>query len=94
MENMLYNNNRRCGKIMENRLREIRRASDISQEKLAGAIYTTRQTIIAIEKGRVKRPSDELMVAIAKYFGMRVEEIFPTPLVQHVSRENAEYPYR
>ncbi len=75
---------------MENKLREIRRASDVSQEELARSVYTTRQTIIAIEKGRVKRPSDELMVAIAKYFGMRVEEIFLTPLVQHVLQESIE----
>ncbi|KJS18259.1 MAG: hypothetical protein VR69_01500 [Peptococcaceae bacterium BRH_c4b] len=61
---------------MDNRLRKIRRARDVTQEELAGAVYATRQTIIAIEKGRVKRPSDELMVAIAKYFGMKVEEIF------------------
>lgn len=69
---------------MNNRLRQIRRAREVTQEELAQAVYTTRQTIIAIEKGRVKRPSDELMVGIAKYFGVRVEDIFFTPLVQHV----------
>ena len=74
---------------MDNRLRKIRRACDVTQEELARAVYATRQTIIAIEKGRVKRPSDELMVAIAKYFGMKVEEIFFTPLVQHVLQEAA-----
>ncbi len=72
---------------MDNRLRKIRRAREVTQEELARAVYATRQTIIAIEKGRVKRPSDELMVAIAKYFGMKVEEIFFTPLVQHVLQE-------
>ncbi len=72
---------------MDNRLRKIRRARDVTQEELARAVYATRQAIIAIEKGRVKRPSDELMVAIAKYFGMKVEEIFFTPLVQHVLQE-------
>lgn len=74
---------------MDNRLRAIRRAREVSQEELARAVYATRQTIIAIEKGRVKRPSDELMVAIAKYFGLKVEEIFLTPLVQHVLQEAA-----
>lgn len=72
---------------MNNRLRQIRRAREVTQEELAQAVYTTRQTIIAIEKGRVQRPSDELMVAIAKYFGTRVEDIFFTPLVQHVLQE-------
>lgn len=69
---------------MDNCLRQIRRAREVTQEELARAVYATRQSIIAIEKGRVKRPSDELMVAIASYFGMKVEDIFFTPLVQHV----------
>ncbi|NPV74270.1 MAG: helix-turn-helix domain-containing protein [Pelotomaculum sp.] len=37
---------------MDNRLRQIRRAKDITQEELAKAIGVTRQTIIAIEKGQ------------------------------------------
>ncbi|MGB9803495.1 helix-turn-helix transcriptional regulator [Desulfofundulus sp.] len=72
-----------------NRLRQIRRARDISQESLAKAIGVSRQTINGIERGRIKRPSDEIMLAIANYFEMDVSEIFYTPLVQHVLQRKA-----
>jgi len=70
--------------MLRNRLRQIRRSKDVTQEELAKAIGTTRQTIISIEKGHVKRTSDELMVSIADFFNMKVEDIFFTTLVQHV----------
>jgi len=37
---------------MKNRLRELREARGLTQEELAKALGVTRQTIIAIEKGR------------------------------------------
>jgi DNA-binding XRE family transcriptional regulator len=40
-------------------VRQLRREKEISQEQLAKEIGVSRQTIIAIEKGHVKRPSDE-----------------------------------
>jgi len=57
------------------RLREIRARYGVSQEELAKAVGVTRQTIIAIEKGRYL-PSLPLALKIAKYFGLPVEEIF------------------
>lgn len=72
---------------LNNRLRQIRRTKDITQEELAKAVGVTRQTIIAIEKGHVKRPSDEVMLAIAEYLGCDVTDIFFTPLVKHVKQK-------
>lgn len=61
---------------MQNGLRKIRRERDESQEELAQAVSVSRQTIIDIEKGHTKRPSDELMTAIADHYGIPVENIF------------------
>jgi len=57
------------------RLREIRARYGVTQEELAKAVGVTRQTIIAIEKGRYL-PSLPLALRIARFFGLRVEEIF------------------
>ena len=48
---------------------------DMSQEALAKAVGVTRQTIIAIEKGRFV-PSTLLALKLARFFGKPVEEIF------------------
>ena len=70
--------------FVNNCLRRIRRERDESQEKLANAIGTSRQTIIGIEKGHIKRPSDELIISIAKHYNKDVKDIFFTPIVIHV----------
>ncbi len=57
------------------RLREIRARYNVSQEELAKAVGVTRQTIIAIEKGKYL-PSLTLALKIARYFNLRVEDIF------------------
>ena len=70
---------------MKNRLREIRRSFDVTQEELAKAVGTTRQTIHRIERGKLKRaPSYELMCAIAAFFNTKVEDIFFNHSVIHV----------
>jgi len=60
---------------MKNRLRELREARGLTQEELAKALGVTRQTIIAIEKGRYD-PSLRLAFKIARFFNKSVEEIF------------------
>ena len=60
---------------MKNRLRELRQERGITQEELAEALGVTRQTIIAIEKGKYD-PSLRLAFKIARYFGKKIEEIF------------------
>lgn len=47
----------------------------MSQGSLAKAIGVTRQTIIAIEKGRFV-PSTLLALKLARFFGTPVEQIF------------------
>ncbi|NJE54008.1 helix-turn-helix transcriptional regulator [Thermococcus sp. 21S9] len=60
---------------MKNRLRELREAMGLTQEELAKALGVTRQTIIAIEKGRYD-PSLRLAFKIARFFGVKIEDIF------------------
>lgn len=60
---------------MENNLRELRAGRGLSQEELAKALDVSRQTIISIEKGRYV-PSLGLALAIGRFFGRPVEEIF------------------
>ena len=60
---------------MKNRLEELRRSRGIRQEELAAALEVSRQTIGSLENGRYN-PSILLAFKIARYFGMRIEEIF------------------
>lgn len=60
---------------MKNRLEEIRKSKGIKQEELALALEVSRQTIGSLENGRYN-PSIILAFKIARYFGMRMEEIF------------------
>ena len=60
---------------MSNRLRQLRRSHDLTQEQLAISIGTTRQTIIDIEKQK-RNPSLELALKISNYFNINVNEIF------------------
>jgi len=48
---------------------------DLTQEALAQELKVTRQTILAIEKGKYD-PSLELAFKIARFFGVSVEEVF------------------
>lgn len=58
-----------------NKVFELRRAKEITQEELAKNLNVTRQTIIAIEKGNYT-PSVSLALKIAKFFNKRVEDLF------------------
>ena len=60
---------------MKNRLEELRRQQGIRQEELAAALRVSRQTIGSLENGRYN-PSIILAFKIARYFGMRIEDIF------------------
>lgn len=60
---------------MKNRIRELRKTHKLSQEELALAVGTTRQTITSIE---VEKYTASLMLAykIAHFFGLTIEEVF------------------
>jgi len=53
---------------MKNRLKEFRERYGLTQEELANALGVTRQTIIAIEKGKYD-PSLKLAFKIAGFLG-------------------------
>jgi len=60
---------------MNNRLEEIRKEREITQEELAATLEVSRQTISSLEKGRYN-PSIILAFKIARHFNMQIEEIF------------------
>ncbi|UNC92171.1 helix-turn-helix transcriptional regulator [Candidatus Contubernalis alkaliaceticus] len=60
---------------MKNRLEEIRKQRGIKQEELAAALEVSRQTIGSLENGRYN-PSIILAFKLARFFEMRIEEIF------------------
>ena len=60
---------------MRNRVRELRMARGLSQGDLATALDVSRQTINSIEKERYT-PSLPLALALARFFGITVEEMF------------------
>lgn len=60
---------------MKNKLEEIRKQRNLSQEDLAKALEVSRQTIGSLENGRYN-PSIILAFKIAKYFNMNIEDIF------------------
>lgn len=59
-----------------NRIRTLRFAhAEMTQADLAGRIGVTRQTVIAIEKGRYS-PSLETAFRIARVFAVPLEQVF------------------
>ena len=60
---------------MRNAVRELRVERGLSQAVLAEAMEVSRQTINSIENERYT-PSLPLALALARYFGKPVEELF------------------
>jgi putative transcriptional regulator len=60
-----------------NNIKVLRAEKGMTQEDLAEKAKVTRQTIIAIEKGKYV-PSLELAFKICKVFNKKIEEIFKT----------------
>ncbi len=63
------------GDAVKNRLEAIRKERGVTQEALAAALEVTRQTISSLEKGRYN-PSILLAFKLARYFELRIEDIF------------------
>lgn len=61
--------------ILHNNLKDIRRKQNISQEQLAVMVGTTRQTIIAIEKG-IFNPSAKLALLLCIALDCKFEQLF------------------
>ena len=60
---------------MKTRIRELRKERKLSQEELALAVGTTRQTITSIEVGKYTA-SLVLAYKIARYFDLTIEDVF------------------
>ena len=64
---------------MKNRIRELRRAQELSQEALAKRCGVSRQTINAIENDKYD-PTLALAFRLARQLGCTVDELFsPLP---------------
>jgi len=60
---------------MENKIKVFRAMHNLTQEDLADKVGVTRQTILAVEKGKYI-PSLELAFKITKVFNEKIENIF------------------
>lgn len=60
---------------MDNHIKELRLASDLTQQEFAEKLGVSRQTVISIESGKYD-PSLPLAFRIAKELGQRIEDIF------------------
>ena len=60
---------------MKNLVRALRAQRGLAQGQLADAMGVSRQTINSIENERYT-PSLPLAMALARYFGLTVEEVF------------------
>jgi HSP20 family protein len=60
---------------IENRLRDLRKKNNLSQEELAEELGISRQSVIALEQGKYL-PSLPLVVNMCKFFHSPFEEIF------------------
>ena len=61
--------------ILKNNLKELRTQKKLSQQELATLVGTTRQTIIAIEKG-LFNPSAKLALLLCIALDTKFEKVF------------------
>ena len=61
--------------VMKNKLKIYRTIKNLTQEQLGDKLNVSRQTIIAIESNKYL-PSLPLAFKIAKFFKVKIEEIF------------------
>ena len=61
--------------VLLNNLKDIRKSKGFSQEELASLVGTTRQTIIAIEKG-IFNPSAKLALLLCVALDCKFEDLF------------------
>ena len=61
--------------LVVNHLKEIRQAKGITQVQMAADLNITRQTIIAVEKGKYN-PSLELALKLIAYLNVDIHALF------------------
>lgn len=60
---------------MKNRLEELRKKHNLTQEELADRMEVSRQSIHSLESGKYN-PSILLAFKLARYFDVTIEDIF------------------
>ena len=60
---------------MNNRIKEYRAKSNLTQDDLARLVQVRRETIVFLEQGKYN-PSLKLAHDIAMVFGLKIEELF------------------
>jgi putative transcriptional regulator len=60
---------------MKNKVKTFRQKLELTQQQLADKLSVSRQTINSIETEKYE-PSLQLAFSLAKYFGVKIEEIF------------------
>ena len=60
---------------MKNKLEEIRKKFNYTQEELADKLGVSRQTINSLENGKYN-PSIQLAFKLAKFFNLSIESLF------------------
>lgn len=63
------------GDRLKNKIKELRKEKNITQDELARVLGVTRQTIISLENGRYNA-SLQLAHKIAIYFELQIEDVF------------------
>ena len=63
------------GPLLKNNIKDLRKQHKLSQEELALAVGTTRQTITSIEVGKYTA-SLPLAYKIARHFNLTIEDVF------------------
>lgn len=71
-----------------NHLKQHRARLDLTQETLARRVGVSRQTILAIEKGRYT-PSALLAFLLARELGMKVDDLFELAEAESPERRSA-----
>jgi len=70
--------------LLNTKIKELRKKNKLSQEELAMAVGTTRQTITSIECGKYTA-SLVLAYKIARYFNLQIEDVFDFSDMEDVS---------
>ena len=69
--------------VMKTRVQELRKLHKLSQEELAMGVGVTRQTIISLEREKYTA-SLVLAYKIARFFGVKIEEVFDFSDVEEI----------
>lgn len=73
-------------KIFGNNIRNLRKAKNLSQEKLAEVVGLERDSLSSIETGRAFT-SSEVIANISNYFNVEPALLFKSDFIEHTDKE-------